>query len=104
MADQTENITVTNNPAANRFEITIDGHTAFAAYGWVENDIVFTHTEVPPALEGRGVASKIVHEALEYARAEHLDVVPLCPFVASYLHRHPEYHDTVNPAYRSRVE
>ncbi len=103
MAEQTNDVTVTNNVDASRFEATVDGHVAFAEYGRVDNDIVFTHTIVPPELEGRGLASKIVHTALDHARAEHLAVVPLCPFVASYLRRHPEYHDIVNPAYRSRV-
>ncbi len=103
MAHQMNNVTVTNNEAAHRFEATVDGHVAFAEYGRVDDDIVFTHTIVPPELEGRGLASKIVHTALDHARAEHLSVVPLCPFVASYLRRHPEYHEIVNPAYRSRV-
>ncbi len=103
MAEQTNDVTVTNNVDAHRFEASVDRHVAYAEYARVDDDIVFTHTIVPPELEGRGLASKIVHTALDHARAARLSVVPLCPFVASYLRRHPEYHDIVNPAYRSRV-
>lgn len=103
MAEQTNGVTVTNNVDAHRFEASVAGHVAYAEYARVDDDIVFTHTIVPPELEGRGLASKIVHTALDHARGERLSVVPLCPFVASYLRRHPEYHDIVNPAYRSRV-
>jgi predicted GNAT family acetyltransferase len=53
--------------------------------------VVFTHTEVDDAFEGRGVGSVLVHEALEAVRAEGGHVVALCPFVREYVERHPEY-------------
>ncbi len=65
--------------------------------------IVFTHTEVPEALEGHGIAAKLAHTALEHARAQRLTVVPLCPFVASYIRRHAEYQGLVHPDYRAQV-
>jgi predicted GNAT family acetyltransferase len=55
--------------------------------------IVFVHTEVPPELRGRGIASELARRALDYARREGLRVVVQCPFVAGYLRAHPEYAD-----------
>lgn len=55
--------------------------------------IVLVHTEVAPALSGKGIASRLARHALEYARTNHLRVVPVCPFVRAYLKRHAEYAD-----------
>jgi predicted GNAT family acetyltransferase len=99
-----DKVMVENNTAAKRFEAVVDGQRAMIEYGLMDGSIVFTHTEVPPALEGHGLASKMAHTALEYARAQQLSIVPLCPFVTSYLRRHPEYHTLVEPAYRERVQ
>ncbi len=57
--------------------------------------IVFVHTEAPPELRGRGIASELARRALDYARREGLRVVAQCPFVAGYLRVHPEYADLV---------
>jgi len=97
-------VDVQHLPDQHRFQTVVDGSTAFLTYEREGDTVAMTHTIVPPELEGQGLASKIVHAALDHARAEHLSVVPLCPFVASYLRRHPEYHDIVSPAYRSRME
>jgi predicted GNAT family acetyltransferase len=65
--------------------------------------IVFIHTVVPEALEGHGIAGKMAHFALEDARARHLAVILLCPFVAGYIRRHLEYADLVPPDDRARL-
>ncbi len=82
---------VTHNVAAHRFEVTVDGHLSVADYELREGAIIFTHTYVPDALRGRGLAAKLVQPALEYARREKLRVVPSCSYVATYLERHPEF-------------
>ena len=82
---------IVHSREAQRFEATVDGQRAFVAYRSHGETIVFTHTEVPPALEGRGIGSALAKAALEYARGAGLAVVPLCPFVASYIRRHPQY-------------
>ena len=83
-----------------RFTIEQEGHLALLTYMRAgKNRIVFTHTEVPPALEGRGLANQLAHNALEFARSEELVVIPLCPFVAAYIRRHPEYAPLVLPGY-----
>src|SRR5215831_12008583 len=79
---------VRNNPASNRFELDVDGHTAASYYRLAPGVITFTHTEVPPELEGHGVGSRLVRGALESARAQGLKVVPQCPFVAAYMAKH----------------
>ena len=85
---------IRHNEAESQFETTIDGHTGYAAYDLEEPDrIVFTHTIVPPELEGRGVAAAIVKHALNHAREKHLKVVPQCAYVAAFIKKHPEYQD-----------
>jgi uncharacterized protein len=84
---------ITNNEKQSRYETSIDGKTAFAAYNRSGDTITFTHTEVPPELEGRGIAGAIVKHALDEAREQKLGVVASCAYVASYVRRHSEYQD-----------
>ena len=85
---------IRHNENESRFETTIDGHTAIAEYDLEEpNRIVFTHTEVPDELSGRGVAAAIVKYGLDHAREKNLIVVPQCAYVASFVKRHGEYQD-----------
>lgn len=64
---------------------------AIVEYFMRDGEMVFTHTEVPEALEGKGIASRLAKFALEYAREHNLHIAPLCPFVKTYVERHPEY-------------
>lgn len=84
---------VIDNTAAGRFELTDQGETAIAAYVREGDAIVFTHTQVPPALEGQGVGSRLIAGALAQVREAGLKVVPACSFVAGYVQRHPEAAD-----------
>lgn len=86
-------IHVIHNPAASRFEATIDGQLAVCDYRRDGQTLVLPHTLVPVALQGRGVAAQLVRAALDWARAEKLEVEPWCSYVASYMHRHPETRD-----------
>ena len=86
---------VSHDETRRRFELEEDGETGFLTYIRQEGAIVFTHTIVPPELEGRGIGSRIVREGLEHARSEGLKVVPQCSFVQGYIERHPEYRDLV---------
>jgi uncharacterized protein len=91
-----DDIIVGDNPEASRFEATLDGTLmAVAQYERTTGRITFTHTIVAEAAEGHGVGGKLVKFALDQARTDNLVVVPLCPFVQSYLRRHPEYRDLV---------
>lgn len=85
---------IRNNEEESQFETTVEGHVAVAAYDLEEpNRIVFTHTNVPEALAGRGIAGEIVKFGLDHARDKKLTVVPQCSYVAAYIKRHPEYQD-----------
>jgi hypothetical protein len=87
-------------PERSRYELRVGGETVGeAAYRLRNGRIVFIHTEVDEALEGRGLGSRLVEGALEDARSRGLQVVPLCPFVAGYIERHPEYADAVASGY-----
>jgi uncharacterized protein len=88
-----DGIDVRDNPAERQFEAHVDGAVAVAAYTIDGDRIVFTHTTVPKALEGRGVGSALVAAALASARDRGLKVVPRCSFVAAYIKRHPESAD-----------
>lgn len=84
------------NTAAHRFELRLPEGLAELRYRMgAASTIVLAHTETPAAAQGRGIASRLAHEALEYARANHLRVIPTCPYVRAYIQRHPEYADLV---------
>lgn len=86
---------VRNNPALHRFELEADSHTAVVHYSLDPGVITFTHTEVPPALSGRGIGSTLARGVLESARAQGLKVVARCEFIGGYISRHPEFADLV---------
>lgn len=91
---------VVNNEAAGRFEVRLGDDVAYAEYRILANGILFPHTEVPSAFEGKGVGSALVTTALAWARARGALVMPTCPFFAAYIKRHPEQHDIVHPHYK----
>ncbi len=87
---------VKDNQAASRFEMTSGGAVAFVEYERTGGGrIALLHTEVPEALSGQGVGSKLVRGVLDTLRAQGSRVVPRCEFVAAYVERHPEYRDMV---------
>ena len=92
---------VVDNPDRHRFEIDLgDGSFAFAAYTMPKGKIMFTHTEVPSAHEGRGLGTLLIESALAAARERGLKVIPICPFFAAYIRKHPEVHDLLDPSYQ----
>ena len=93
MEIDTEALLVVDKPEAHVFEIVYEGQVALVAYRKREGTITYTHTEVPEALEGHGIAGKLAKHALDYARANGLKVVPQCWYVAQYIQQHPEFAD-----------
>ena len=88
-------------PEASRYELRLgDRLIGLAAYRRRNGRIAFTHTEVDESCEGRGFGSRLAAAALESAAREKLEVVPLCPFIAYYIERHPEYEKLVASGYR----
>lgn len=94
-----DKVTVQNNETEERYEVLINGTLAKIDYERQGDTIILIHTEVPSALEGHGIAGKLARTALDDARARHLAVVPFCPYVASYIRRHPEYKELVPQKY-----
>jgi uncharacterized protein len=89
------NLNIVHNEAAERFEMLVDGLRALLTYRRFPDRIVFLHAEVPPSLEGHGLAGKLTRFALDFARANHLRVVPRCPYVSNFIRKHAEYQDLV---------
>jgi predicted GNAT family acetyltransferase len=89
-------VTVTDQPDRMRYEVHVDGMLAgFATYRRHDGNVEFLHTEVDEAFEGRGIAGQLARGALDDVRARGLRAVPLCPFIASWIGRHPDYADLV---------
>ncbi|MFC9972152.1 GNAT family N-acetyltransferase [Spirillospora sp. NPDC127200] len=87
---------VTNNADQSRYEIHVDGEPAgFAEYRTRAGAVVFTHTEVEPAYEGKGVGGALARGALDDVRAQGAKAVPLCPFIKGWIDKHPDYQDLV---------
>lgn len=80
---------------SGRFEIERDGHLAYLEYTMAGRVLQLIHSEVPEAMRGQGVASELAHSALEWAREQGVKVDVICPSVAAYLEKHPEYADLV---------
>jgi len=85
------------NEALHRLEPEIEGSIAFIDYKLTGDRLYLIHTEVPPELEGKGAGSAIVQKALQYAKDNNYKIVPICPFVQSYLKRHTEWNTIVAP-------
>jgi predicted GNAT family acetyltransferase len=84
---------VVHNEGAARFEMRMAEGLCIAQYRMVDGVMWLTHTEVPPAIEGRGHAAHLVRTALDHARALGLKVQPACSYVRAYMRRHPESQD-----------
>ncbi|MEO8512115.1 MAG: GNAT family N-acetyltransferase [Ignavibacteria bacterium] len=80
-----------DNKERKQFELVTDGFTSRVEYMIAGNKIFLTHTEVPLELEGKGIGSEIIKLALVEIEARGLKLIPLCPFAASYIKRHPEW-------------
>ena len=84
---------VTQQVTNGRFEIESDGNVAYLEYALAGKVLELIHTEVPDSMRGRGVASELAQSALQWAREHDVKVDVICPLVAGYLRKHPEYSD-----------
>ena len=89
---ESDNLRVINNTDLNRFEVQLDHQVAVLEYQIAGKNIIYTHTEVPPEYEGRGIAATMARFAMEFAREQGYKVQALCPYVNAFVRRHPEYH------------
>jgi predicted GNAT family acetyltransferase len=86
-----EKLEIIHNAAENRFETWIEGQLSKLDYLLDGDTIVMTHVGVYPEYRGQGVAGKLTQVALEYAKGNSLRVIPMCPYIATYIHRNPQY-------------
>jgi predicted GNAT family acetyltransferase len=100
MKPELQDVPLTDNSGSHRFELTMKHATAFMEYGDRAEAIALFHTEVPPQLEGQGVGSALVEKVLTEVARRQRQLIPLCPFVTSYLKRHPEWQRLVAPGYQ----
>jgi uncharacterized protein len=84
---------VVNNKTRHRYELAVEGHIAATYYSVADGVITFIHTEVPPELGGRGIASTLIRGALDQVRADGLKVIAQCPFVKAFIEKHADYQD-----------
>jgi hypothetical protein len=84
---------VRDNSVGERYELDAAGTTAFITYRRSAGVVTLLHAEVPQELSGQGLGSQLVRGALELVRAQGAKVVPRCPFIASYMEKHPEFQD-----------
>jgi uncharacterized protein len=84
---------VRDNSASQRYEMHVEGRSAFITYRRLADVMTLLHAEVPPELSGRGVGSALAKGTLELAREQGYKVVARCPFIASYITRHAEFQD-----------
>lgn len=82
--------TVVRDDRSGRFELALPEGTAELAFQRVRDRLVLVHTEVPDELSGRGLGGELVRAAIAHAIADGLTIVPRCPFVREWLHRHPD--------------
>ena len=87
---------VVHNAVAERFELRVGDVLCVLEYRRSPGKLVIYHTEVPQPYEGRGLAARMTRAALEFARAEKLQVEPRCPYTAAFLQKHHEYGDLLS--------
>jgi predicted GNAT family acetyltransferase len=102
--DGADDVRVVDNPGAHRFEVWVGDELAgFATYRRLEGTTyAVDHTEVGPPFEGRGLADRLVADALDEVRSRGGSLLPYCPYVRAWLGRHPAYVDLVPADERER--
>lgn len=89
--------TIGHSQKQNRFEVECGNQTAYLEYVIAEGVMEILHTIVPGCLEGKGIGSALVKQALDYARDNHLSIVASCSFAETYIIKHKEYGDLLLP-------
>lgn len=88
---------IRHNAAFDRFEVTVDGNLCVIDYRQEGGVVRLTHVGVPRPVGNRGIAAALTQAALDWARAEDLRVVPLCPYVIAWIRRHRDYRSLIQP-------
>lgn len=95
--DDAPHVKIRNDPDNRQFTVEVDGRLAGKAEYRLRGDTyLFIHTEVDPEFQGLGVANRLARAALDDVRDQGRTLVPLCPFIAAHIRRHPEYDEIVD--------
>lgn len=94
-------LNITNNEQENRFEAPVGNEIAFIGYRWQNGKLALMHTEVPEEAEGQGIAAELATFAFDTARKEQRKVLIYCPYISTFIKRHPEYNDVVEKDYNA---
>jgi predicted GNAT family acetyltransferase len=87
-------VEIHDNPALNRFELSVDGMVGgFAAYRIRDGLVVITHSEIDPGFRGQGLGGRLVEGTLDQLRERSARVVAACPFFARYVAEHHDWDD-----------
>jgi uncharacterized protein len=89
-----------NNPSKKRFEVKMADSVAALYYTVFEDKLYLEHTEVPEALQGKGLAGQLVEGALEYAKTNNLPIIPMCAYANNYIQRNPHYQHLLDESER----
>ena|ERR1043165_1068826 len=95
LPDENSSAAIVHNRAEQQFELSLGQALCLLQYRIAAGKMIIYHTEVPAPFERQGLAARMTHAALEYARSEKLQIEPRCPYTAYFLRKHPEYSDLV---------
>ena len=84
-------IAIRHDEERQRFEAEVEGHAARLEYRLEGEVLAITHTEVPEAIGGRGIAAQLVQAAVDFAQAQGLKIAPRCAYAEAWMRRHPQY-------------
>lgn len=91
MLEQYQSLELQDHKEKNRFELVIDGYTAFIEYLETPRHLELEHTEVPETLGGKGVAAALVEKTFQYLESKGRKIIPHCPYILAFLKKHPEW-------------
>lgn len=95
-----ENIPLNKNEIKKRFEIEVNGNYAYINYGEFANHIALIHTEVDPEMSATGAATAVIEKTLLYIDRHNIKLLPICPFVFTYIKRHPDWKRIVSNKFK----
>ena len=104
MKPEFEQLALYKNEDSTRFELTVDGYTAFIDYKERNSIITLIHTESPEELAGRGVATALIEKTLIYLEQNNYELIPLCPLVFAYIKRHADWVKIVREDYKAKFD
>lgn len=100
MKEEFISLNVIKNNDTHRFELNVEGYTAFIDFTQRNLLIKLIHTESPPELAGKGVATALIEKTLIYLEEHQLLLYPICPLVFAYIKKHPEWKRIVSPDFK----